>query len=343
MRKVLITGGAGFLGTHVCSMYAGMGWEVVAYDNLTKHELARTGYSVKRVRDYVLDLLAGWGVRVTVGDVRNFDHLRRTAEGCDYIVHLAAQPAMTISAEDPTLDFTTNVIGTHNVLRVARKLGVPMVYASTIHVYGNASNAEVREENQRYVSYRAPVGRLDPVAQGSLTPLHASKLAADLYTQAFAHTYNMETAVFRLTGIYGPHQFGGEDHGWVANFAIRAVLGKPINIYGTGKQVRDILFVTDAAKAVNAFYQRRASGVYPIGGGPAAATSLLEAIDLLGGVLGKPPEFRFGPERHGDLKYFICDIANAKWNLGWKPGVLPADGIPRLVSWVVENKELFKP
>jgi CDP-paratose 2-epimerase len=177
--------------------------------------------------------------------------------------------------------------------------------------------------------------------QGTVTPLHASKRAGELYVQAFIDTYGLTAAVFRLTGMYGPRQFGGEDHGWVANFAIRTILGKPITVFGTGKQVRDIVYVTDVAEAFDAFQRRKISGTYNIGGGKRYTVSLLECLELIGQVTKLKPMITFAPERLGDLRYFACNTSKAKEKLGWIARTAPQDGIAKLASWVETNKNLF--
>jgi CDP-paratose 2-epimerase len=177
--------------------------------------------------------------------------------------------------------------------------------------------------------------------KGYLTPLHASKASAEHYVRVYADTYKVPAASFRLTGLYGPQQFGGEDHGWVANFSIRAVLGWPITIYGTGKQLRDILYATDVAAAFHAFYTHRKPGIYNIGGGESHAISLLECIRLIEKHLGAKADVRFAPARFGDLKYFICDSTNAHRDLEWTPKIKPQQGVPLLLDWVRQNKQLF--
>jgi len=177
--------------------------------------------------------------------------------------------------------------------------------------------------------------------RGVLTPLHASKRAAELYIQTFIDTYKLEAASFRFTGLYGPRQFGGEDHGWVANFAIRAVLGEPINIYGSGKQIRDILYAEDAVLAFDAFYKERKSGIYNIGGSSKTAISLIECIKLLEEIVGKKIKVNFCQDRSGDLSYFICDTTKARKNLNWQAKTLPKEGVTNLVNWIRENINLF--
>jgi CDP-paratose 2-epimerase len=340
--KVLVTGGCGFIGSHVCEFYKNRGDSVIAYDNMTKYELSRTGYTVDGVRNYNLDFLKKLGVIMVKCDIRDYDTLLENAQGCDYIVHTAAQPAMTISVEDPELDFSSNVRGTFNVLTVAKELKLPVVSCSTIHVYGNKINQSLKEGRTRYLRAPAAIDETHPLVEGTLTPLHASKRAAELYVETFISAYKVHAASFRLTGLYGPRQFGGEDHGWVAHFSIRAVLDRPIRIFGKGKQVRDILFAHDAAKAFHAFYEHGKPGIYNIGGGVDFSISLIESIDLIAETLGKRPEVRFEADRFGDLQYFICDTKKAEKGLKWTPEVSPKEGIRRIIQWIKAEEKLFK-
>lgn len=340
--KVLVTGGCGFLGSHVCEYYARKGHEVVSYDNMTKHELARTGFAPEAARSHNWDYLKKLGVKMLKADIRNQEELLDSANACGYIVHTAAQPAMTVSWEDPRLDITTNVLGTFNVLETARKHKIPVASCATIHVYGNKINETLKEDPSRYVRTPETISESHPTLEGIITPLHASKAAGEIYLRTYIDTYGLEAASFRLTGIYGTRQFGGEDHGWVANFSIRSVLGRPITVFGTGKQVRDIIYATDICEAFDAFYRKRRPGIYNIGGGTKTAISLLECIDLIGKINGKKPDVKFAPDRHGDLRYFICDISRAQRELDWSPGVMPREGVEKLLDWVKENKKIFE-
>jgi CDP-paratose 2-epimerase len=340
--KVLVTGGCGFIGSHVCEFYRRRGDDVVSYDNMTKLELQRTQYAVDRARDYNWDYLKGLGVDMLKADVRNYDQVVEAAAGCDYIVHTAAQPAVTISMEDPELDLTTNVLGTFNVLKAARAYDIPVVSCATIHVYGNLINATLGEGETRYLRTPAAIDESHATLEGLLTPLHASKRSAEIYLQVFIDTYKVRAASFRLTGLYGPRQLGGEDHGWVANFSIRAMLGWPLNVYGTGKQVRDILYATDVAEAFHAFYERQVPGIYNIGGGSANAISLIECIDLIGELTGRRPDVTFNADRLGDLRYFVCDSSKAERLLGWRAKVRPRQGVGELVDWIGANLSMFR-
>lgn len=340
--RALVTGGCGFLGSHICELYVGRGDEVICFDNMTKHELERAGYATEAARQYNWDFLSRIGVKMIREDVRNAEALLDHASGCHFIAHTAAQPAMTISWEDPALDFSTNVTGTFNVLEAARRHKIPVASCATIHVYGNRINETLKELGTRYVRDPVAIDERHPTMEGYLSPLHASKMAGDLYVQTYIKTYGLAAASFRLTGIYGTRQFGGEDHGWVANFAIRAVMDRALTIFGTGKQVRDILFVEDAAAAFQAFYETREPGVYNIGGGWPHAISLIECIDLIRRICAKDIDVTFEPERYGDLRYFVCEIAKASKYLHWKPSVPPEEGIERLIAWIDRERDLFR-
>jgi CDP-paratose 2-epimerase len=341
--RVLVTGGCGFIGSHVCEFYRARGASVIAYDNMTKVELLRTEYAVGRARDYNWGYLKDLGVEMVKADIRDYDALKGAAKGADYIVHTAAQPAVTISMEDVDLDFSTNVLGTLNVLKAAREYAIPVVSCATIHVYGNRINEGLSEDATRYRRTPAAIDESHPTMEGLLTPLHASKRSAELYLQVFIDTYKVRAASFRLTGLYGPRQLGGEDHGWVANFSIRTLLGWPLNVYGTGKQVRDILFASDVAEAFHAFYEHQVPGIYNIGGGMENAISLVECIDLIASITGRKPDVRMGPGRHGDLHYFVCDSSKARQQLHWQAKVKPAVGVRQLIDWTRTNLDLFAP
>ena len=201
--KVLVTGGCGFLGSHVCEHFINRGWEVVAYDNMTKHELRRTGFDVDAARYHNYLLLSDMGVEVVQSDVRDFSELMAATRDCDYLVHTAAQPAMTIAIEKPHVDFGVNVKGTVNCLEAARHKRIPIVVCSTIHVYGNGINDSLVERDGRLARRPPCISEDEPTLTGLLTPLHASKRASEIYVQAYADTYGLSAATFRLTGCMG--------------------------------------------------------------------------------------------------------------------------------------------
>jgi CDP-paratose 2-epimerase len=326
---VLVTGCCGFLGYHVCKYYRDEGERVIGIDNLTKHEYSRSGYDTEVVRDYVLDRLKIMGVEFHKDDIRTElthpDYL-----DADKIAHCAAQPAMTVAIESPMYDFDCNVIGTMNVINLASKTDASMVNCSSVHVYGNNTSIMV------------PVDEETPVLRGTVTPLHASKLAAEHYCRAVADTYGTKVSTFRLSGMYGPMQFGGEDHGWVANFMIRHAFDRPIKVFGTTEQYRDILYVTDAVEAMDRFFETpRAGETYNIGGGEPRLFSIEKLFNWLEKKTGKVVRYDLLPERVGDMHWFCCDITKARSELGWSPTVFPHNGLANMYQWISSNKDLF--
>lgn len=340
--KVLVTGGCGFLGFHLCTYFRDQGAEVIAYDNLAKHEFARNPYMRPEARDYNRLQLEAKGVQIVAEDIRNKEALLQYTSDCSYICHTAAQPAMTISWEDPELDFSTNTRGTFNVLEAARIHNIPVAICSSIHTFGpDRINASLTEAETRYVRDPVAIDEDEPLLQGTITPLHASKRSNEIYLQSYVDTFKLKAACFRLTGIYGPNQFGGEDHGWVANFAIRAMLGLPITVFGTGKQLRDILYAGDAAAAFDAFYHKPVPGIYNLGGGPANMISLVECIDLIEEILERKADVTYKEGRFGDLRYFVANANKFATATGWQPKVRPEQGVTQLIEWLKETPELF--
>jgi CDP-paratose 2-epimerase len=345
-NKILVTGGCGFLGSHVCELFHHQGWEVVAYDNLTKFEYSRAFKNVTEVRDYNLRYLENLGIPVIIEDILNYKMLSKVAQDCDMIAHCAAQPAMTIALEDPMLDFENNVRGTINVLQAAREARAAVVNCSSIHVYGNEHiNRHLTFDQESCKHINCPTGYTEehPLLKGIVTPLHASKLAAEHYVRAYADSYYIPTATFRLTGIYGPRQFGGEDHGWVANFAIRALLGQPLTIFGNDQQVRDILYVRNAAEAFYNWYTSNCPiGTYNLGGGPYCARSIKQVIHEIENLSGCRTSRQMADARKGDLWWFICDSALATKTFHWIPDVFPTEGLFSLISWIQQERHLFE-
>ena len=339
--KVVVTGGCGFLGSHICELFASRGWDVLAYDSLTKYELRRSGYDVEEARSHNTRFLESIGVEVAVRDIRDMEALLDAVDGADFIAHTAAQPAMTISWEDPRLDFETNALGTFNILEAARLAQIPVATCSSIHTYGTGINDEIAEEGRHYSRQPPAIPETHATLTGMLTPLHGSKHAGEVYALVYAHTYGVKAAAFRYTGIYGPRQLGAEDHGWAANFVIRNLTGRPIRIFGNGLQTRDILYAGDAASAFWKYCENPAAGIYNIGGGPPNTISLLEAIALIESITGRRSDIVFEPERKGDLRYFVSDIDKASSTFGFVPSVGPREGLAKLVEWVGANIRLF--
>jgi len=336
--RILVTGGAGFIGSHVALRFSQRGAQVVLFDNLSRlgaeHNLAwvsREAPSAEFVR----------------GDVRDAEAVARAARDCQAVFHLAAQVAVTTSVTDPREDFEINALGTFNVLEAARLSGTRplVVYSSTNKVYGGMENAAVVERDGAYAYADLPHGVSEDWPLDFHSPYGCSKGAGDQYVRDYARIYGLPTVVFRQSCIYGERQFGVEDQGWLAHFVISAVLERPITIYGDGKQVRDVLFIDDLLNAFERAVERQASvsgRVYNIGGGPGMTLAVWAgAGPLLESLAGHTLPVQRGDWRPGDQRIYVSDIRKAGRDLGWRPGIAPAEGLGRLYRWVEGNRALF--
>ena len=337
--KALITGGAGFIGGNLAHRLIGEGHQVVLYDNLSRQGAEKN----------VAWLRAEHGDRWTLlqADVRDFEALRQAAADADVLYHLASQVAVTTSVHDPRHDFEVNALGTFNVLEAARQSGRrPIVlYASTNKVYGGMEDVVVVEGEAGYAYRDYPHGIAETHPLDFHSPYGCSKGAGDQYVRDYARIYGLPTVVFRQSCIYGPRQFGIEDQGWVAWFLIAAVTGRPITIYGDGKQVRDVLWVEDLLDLYQAAVERIEASTgqaYNVGGGPENTLAVWSELGpMLEALLGHKVEVARGDWRPGDQRIFVADIRKAERELGWRPRVGKEEGVRRLYEWVAANKSLF--
>lgn len=336
-RPVLITGGAGFIGTNVAHRLLSGGERVLLFDNLSR---AGVEQNVNWLRE-----THGDRVQIEVADVRDAAALLRAVERSRQVFHFAAQVAVTTSLVEPVEDFEVNARGTLNLLEAIRRQVVPpsLVFTSTNKVYGALPEVELRSRNLRYEPTdadfrRTGVGESRPLDFHS--PYGCSKGSADQYVIDYARTYGLPAIVFRMSCIYGPHQFGTEDQGWVAHFLIRGLQGQPITLYGDGRQIRDILYVDDLVDAFQLAQRHMAteSGqVFNIGGGPGNTVSLLELLEVITEILGYRPEIRYDEWRPGDQRYYASDIAKFRQATGWAPRVSVAEGMRQLAGWLRES------
>ncbi len=281
--------------------------------------------------------------------MRNAERLERLlAALCpDAVLHLAGQVAVTTSVVDPRMDFEINALGTFNLLDAVRKSSPETIVlnASTNKVYGKLEQRAVVLRDGRWTLRDAPRGIDESQPLDFHSPYGCSKGVADQYTVDFARIYGLRTLTFRQSCIYGTRQMGVEDQGWVAWFAIAALLGREVVVYGDGRQVRDLLWVDDLVdlyEAGIAAAERGAQGVFNVGGGPGNTLSLLELMEMLEEITGRPLARRFESWRSGDQRVFVSDSAKAERLLGWRPKTSVREGIARLYAWVCSERALFE-
>ncbi|MBF0485465.1 MAG: NAD-dependent epimerase/dehydratase family protein [Candidatus Omnitrophica bacterium] len=345
--RILITGGAGMIGSHCAEHFARGGRnKVIVYDNLMRSKIFA---SKKKSVEYNWHYLHQYkNIDFWKNDIRDISSLKKCFKKYkpDVVIHAAAQPGVRFSLENPQEDFSINCAGTLNVLDMLRSFNPKgtLIYCSTNKVYGeNVNNIPLKETKTRYAFKNGNgVSETLTVDHAGHTPYGVSKLSGDFYTQDFAHTYGIKTGIFRMSCIYGTRQFGFEDQGWIAWFAICYLLGDKITIYGNGKQVRDVLWVDDLIEAYDSFIKSPLKyGVFNMGGGGKKTLSLLELLAILEDITGKKVKVAFKEWRRFDQKVYISDIAKVQKALGWKPAVTPREGVLRIVRWVQENRELF--
>lgn len=334
-ESYLITGGGGFIGANLAAHYLDQRKRVTILDNFSRRGSEE---NLRWLRSRYGNLL-----HVVRSDVRDPSRaLGNAVEEVDVVYHLAAQVAVTTSVANPVEDFDVNARGTLNVLeavRLARARPI-VVYSSTNKVYGELDDLRVAERAGRYEFPELPGGVSETRPLDFHSPYGCSKGAADQYVIDYSRIYGLKTVVFRQSCIYGPHQFGVEDQGWVAWFAIRALRRLPVTVYGNGRQVRDVLYIDDLLDAYDAAVEAIAttSGkAYNIGGGPANTLSLLELIDLLERQLRYRLDYTFDEWRPGDQRVFVSDVRRARDDFGWVPATDPSAGVGKLAEWLSQE------
>lgn len=333
----LITGGCGFIGTNVAHRLLSEGETVCLFDNLSRAGVSRNLEWLQETH--------GDKLQVIVGDVRDAQAVRRAVRSANRVFHFAAQVAVTTSLVDPADDFEVNARGTFNVLEAIRNAPrrPPLFFTSTNKVYGGLHDVRYVECNERHTPRSTRIASRGIDERRPLdfhSPYGCSKGTADQYVRDYARSYGIQSVVFRMSCIYGQHQFGNEDQGWVAHFLIRAINREPITIYGDGKQVRDILFIDDLVDAfllASANVDRLAGQAFNIGGGPENAISLLDLIDTISRAEGRTPRLGWEPWRTGDQKYYVSDTSRFRRLTGWQPRIGARAGILKLRQWLIVN------
>ncbi len=329
----LVVGGAGFIGTNVADRLLSEGRDVIVFDSLSRAGVDRNLAWLRSKHP---------GIEFVHGDVRDRTSLRPVVERAGEIYHLAAQVAVTTSLVDPIDDFERNALGTLNLLEEIRRLDTPppLVFTSTNKVYGGLEDLEMVLRGGRYEPKDALV-RMRGVGEDRSLDFHSpygcSKGAADQYVIDYARTFGLPAVVFRMSCIYGPHQCGTEDQGWVAHFLIQALAGCGITVYGDGGQVRDVLYAPDL---VDAFLlaqngmDRLRGQAFNMGGGPENTVSLLEFLDAIEAIHGVRPDVSFGDWRPGDQRYYVSDTTKFRQATGWEPRHSARQGIEALYGWL---------
>lgn len=333
---VLITGGAGFIGVNCADHYLKKGWRVSIFDN----------FSRKGTRGNARWLKTRGRVRVVKGDVRSRSAVERWVRGTPnarLALHMAAQVAVTTSVVDPRTDFECNALGSVNFLEALRRLKrKPLaIYASTNKVYGGMEHVGIRLARGRYAYSGLPNGVAESEPLDFHSPYGCSKGSADQYFRDYHRIYGLPTVVFRQSCIYGPHQNGTEDQGWVAHFMMAAQAGKGITLFGDGRQVRDVLYIEDLMEAYDRAYARRAKcagGIYNMGGGPRRTLSLLELLDWIGRRRGGRVPVKRRGWRPGDQRVYVSGIRKARRELGWTPRTSVNAGLGLLWDWLKEGR-----
>lgn len=338
MSHILITGGAGFVGTNLAAHYLAQGHTVMVFDNLVRAGVEKNLAWLRGLPGKLL---------VQVADIGDRQCLKMAVRDAVGVFHFAAQVAVTSSLLDPQYDFAANAQGTLNLLEAIRHENpeIPLVFTSTNKVYGALSDIPLTMRQSRYepeqtTPWRNGVSEACPL--DFYSPYGCSKGTADQYVQDYARIFGLRTVTFRMSCIYGPHQFGTEDQGWVAHFMLRALQNKAITIYGDGKQVRDLLFIDDLVRAFGLAYTNStalAGQAFNIGGGVENTISLLELLDRLEQLHGHPLAVNFADWRPGDQRFYVSDITKFRAATGWQPRVHPNEGLQRLYQWLAENRE----
>ena len=340
MNKILISGCAGFIGSHLAEHFLNKGYNVVGVDNLSRNGCLSNLEILKNYKNFIFH-------NQDIRDFKNLSDIFKEIRNIDLIIHEAGQVAVTTSVTNPREDFEINALGTFNMLEATR-LYAPEAFfqfASTNKVYGKMTNVDIIERNGRYEYEMLTSGINEDYGLEFYSPYGCSKGAADQYVRDYSRIYGLRTVVFRQSCIYGTRQFGIEDQGWVAWFTIASILGKPITIYGDGKQIRDILWIDDLVELyVKCFenFDKVSGKIFNIGGGPQNTLSLLELVKSLqdAKIMQKMPGF--ANERPGDQKVFVSNINLIKDCIGWEPKTSVAEGLNKLIQWSVNNKNLLE-
>jgi CDP-paratose 2-epimerase len=331
----LITGSAGFIGTNLAHSLLRRGRAVRIYDTL-----GRPG-DEQNLR--WLRTIHGSRFQFERGDVRSPTGIRAALADIGTVFHLAAQVAVTSSLTDPQGDFDVNTAGTLNLLEEIRQTGRPigLLCTSTNKVYGPLEDILLAASVVRYEFAAGPLAIDETRPLSFHSPYGCSKGAADQYVLDYARSYGLTATVFRMSCIYGPHQRGTEDQGWVAHFLICALRDMPITIFGHGRQVRDLLYVDDLIDALlraEEHLPEIAGEAFNIGGGLRNSVSLHELLREITALKGSPAQTIYGAWRVGDQRWYVSDTGKFERATKWRPQTCFKRGLRQLHTWILTNQ-----
>jgi len=336
--RILITGGAGFIGSNLVDHFLKKENEIIIFDNLS-----RPGGGPE-VNLKILQSKNNPKLKFVNGDIRVLPQLEKEMKDVDVIFHVAAQTAMTTSITDPVGDFEINAKGSFNVLEAARRSGCDpvMIYTSTNKVYGDLTKKKVelveKETRWDFANKEFAEGVDESYPLDFEGPYGCSKGIGDAYFLDYARTFGMKNVVFRMSGIYGIAQHPTEDQGWIAWMVRRAMEKQPLTIYGDGKQVRDILFCEDLVKAFEMAVKninKTKGQPYNIGGSRRNSISIIELLEFMKNKLGiQPSKIFYDDWRRADQKVYISNTAKATKEFGWKPEIPMEKGIVKMFEWL---------
>lgn len=341
--EVLITGGAGFIGTNLAHRLLRDGRPVRIFDNLARAGVEENLAWLHRMHK---DGLETW-----IADIRDRASLHAALDGVQQVFHFAAQVAVTTSLDDPISDFEVNAHGTLNLLEEIRTRKDPpgLIFTSTNKVYGALADLELERRQTRYAPTHRATEQFGISERRPLdfhSPYGCSKGCADQYVLDYARIYGVPAAVFRMSCIYGPHQCGTEDQGWIAHFLARVLDGEPLTVYGDGMQVRDILFVDDLVEAflcVSEHVKELSGRPFNVGGGPENSISLVELLEMIQQLHRHAPPVSLAAWRAGDQRYYVSDTRRLRDATGWAPRTAASDGVRKLYEWLLAERSLARP
>jgi len=338
-KKIYITGGLGFIGYNCYKFFNKKGFKIKLVDNLSRKTSKINLQRIRKKNKYIFEKI----------DIKVFSKLKKSIQSFnpDYIINCAGQVAVTTSIINPRADFENNALGTFNILEVIRttNLKTKLIHLSTNKVYGNLEHLKTKEIKEKYIFKNLNTGIDEKVNLDFYSPYGCSKGSAEQYVIDYKRIYNLNTYVIRQSCIYGPDQYGLEDQGWVSWMTLCSILNKKINVFGNGKQVRDLLYIDDL---VDLFYKilkskkKIKNNVFNCGGGPTNALSILQLFKILERINKKKLKRSFKVKRKGDQKIFISNNSRLKKIFGWKPRINKEKGISLMHKWMHNNLDKLK-